>query len=183
MLVGIRLHMPPVAVILTGSEYDGMPQLQQYEKEEGVMYKRLSAPEYCDALDEVFNKLAGSTHPSRLYLLHDKASPHTAHYTKEWLKHHEPHPIKLLQLPTDSPDLTPCDSCLFATVKAAVNKRKLDMGLDWSGACKEALTVIQQTNPDPHIQDVVLRWKACVAAYGWHIEQELTALKLERKRG
>ena len=40
-----------------------------------------------------------------------------------------------------------------------------------------ALQLIKDTDPNPFIDQMPLRWQACELASGWHIEQELQQLE------
>lgn len=117
VVVLLRLGCKPVLRITTGSSYEGMKKLHSYSKDDGEPYKVLSGAEYVDcvvsALADLKRARDGKLLPPVKYLLHDKAPQHTCKYTKEELPKH----IQLQQLPTDSQDLTPCDTNFFAVVK------------------------------------------------------------------
>jgi hypothetical protein len=179
--VFLRKGYPPVVVVYTGSSYEGMKKLKQYERAPGEPYQTLSAPEYCDALDLVLPKLRKRHEVGKVLLLHDRATPHRAKSTIDFLQKKLPSLSQLVLLPTDSPDLTPCDSHFLAEVKHLWNELREREGLAWGDACKKILQLIPTLNPDPYIEAMQLRWEACVAANGWHIEQELEVLKLKRR--
>jgi hypothetical protein len=183
VVVLLRLGCHPVYRITTGSSYEGMHRLRTYKKIDGTPYKELSAVEYVDCvisgLKELNMTREGRQLPSAQYLLEDKAPQHTAKIAKEELSKH----IRLLVLPTDSPDLTPCDSNFFSAVKGRWQREVEGNPQPWAGRCKLAQNIIETTNPDKHIQALPLRWQACVNVEGWHIEQEYKMLKAAKKAG
>lgn len=183
VVVLLRLGCKPVLRITTGSSYEGMKKLHSYSKDDGEPYKVLSGAEYVDcvvsALADLKRARDGKRLPPVKYLLHDKAPQHTCKYTKEELPKH----IQLQQLPTDSPDLTPCDTNFFAEVKGRWQMETLRDSMSWAERCQRAQSIIKETNPDKHIQALPLRWKACINVEGWHIEQEYKMLKAAKKAG
>jgi hypothetical protein len=183
VVVLLRLGCDPVFRITTGSSYEGMEQLSSYSKKDGKPYKELSGAEYVDciksALGELNRTREGKRLPPAKYLLHDKAPQHTSKIAKEGL----PKYIQLQLLPTDSPDLTPCDTSFFAQVKGRWQMDVLRDSMPWAQRCKLAENLIKTTNPDKHIKALPLRWKACVNVEGWHIEQEYKMLKAAKKAG
>jgi hypothetical protein len=183
VVVLLRLGCTPVFRITTGSSYEGMDALLTYNKEDGEPYKLLSGVEYAhcvgSALGELKRARDGKLLPAAKYLLHDKAPPHTCKHTKKELAKL----IQVIELPTDSPDLTPCDSNFFSAVKGRWEMEVLQNPMPWAERCKLALKIIQETNPDKHIQALPLRWKACINVEGWHIEQEYKMLKAAKKAG
>lgn len=188
VLVFLRKGHEPVVFTLTGSSYDGMPALQKWQHTAAggkvVEYVRMSALEYIDCIDKALPQLTADpnkpglhTRQRDLWLLQDKAKPHTARATLQHLQRMKPCPLQVLTLPTDSPDLTPCDSSFFAAVKAAWRRACAQGQFTWEQRVQLAFDAIKKTNPDPFIDEMPLRWKACKAASGWHIEQELHELK------
>lgn len=183
VVVMLRLGCNPVYSITTGSSYEGMQPLPTYCKEDGAEYKGLSAVEYVECVRSGLHKLdvtrEGKSLPTATYLLHDKCTAHTAKAAKRELSKH----IQLVVLPTDSPDLTPCDTSFFAEVKGRWQREWAHNSLPWAGRCQLALQVISSTNPDNYIKALRLRWRACINVDGWHIEQEYKQLKAAHKAG
>lgn len=191
VLVFLRKGHKPAVFILTGSRYDGMEPLQRWQHKgkggELVDYVKLSSQEYIHYIEMAMKQLRTMptvpvvTTPMRdMWLLQDKAKPHTAHATTEHLQKMRPTPLRVLTLPTDSPDLTPCDSYFFAAIKGAWRRWCASGEYSWEQRVEKAKELLKNTDPDPFIDAMPLRWKACVAAEGWHIEQELEELKAQQ---
>jgi hypothetical protein len=177
----LRVGCKPVYRLITGSSYEGMQKLPTYKTAAGVEYKGLSALEYVDLVKPCLQELKwasdGSELPPAKYFLHDKCPVHTAlHARKELSKH-----IQVLQLPTDSPDLTPCDTSFFAAVKGRWQKGQARQPMPWAERCTLALNIISTTPFDKYITALPMRWQACINAEGWHIEQEYQVLKTAGK--
>jgi hypothetical protein len=183
VVVLLRLGCKPVFRITTGSSYEDMAELLSYSKNNGKPYKVLGGQEYAacvvSALGEFERTRDGARLPAAKYLLQDKAPQHTCKVAQKELSQH----IQLLQLPTDSPDLTPCDSNFFSAVKGRWQMEVLRDSMPWAQRCKLAQNIIETTIPDKHIQALPLRWKACINVEGWHIEQEYKMLKAAKKAG
>jgi hypothetical protein len=183
VVVLLRLGCTPVFRITTGSSYEGMKKLPSYSKDDGTPYKVLGGQEYVECVVSALGEFKRTRDGTRLdppkYILHDKAPQHTCNHTKVEL----PKYIQVLKLPTDSPDLTPCDTNFFSAVKGRWQMETLRDPMPWAGRCKLAQNIIKTTNPDKHIQALPLRWKACINVEGWHIEQEYKMLKAAKKAG
>jgi hypothetical protein len=181
VVVLLRLGCNPVLRITTGSSYEGMAKLHPYKKKDGEPYKVLSGEEYVHCVESALGELNrtrdGKRLPPAKYLLHDKCPAHTAKAAKKELAKH----IQLLQLPTDSPDLTPCDTSFFAAVKGRWQKELAHHPMTWAERCKVALEIISTTSPDKYIKALPLCWQACINVEGWHIEQEYKMLKAAAK--
>jgi hypothetical protein len=183
VVVLLRLGCDPVFRITTGSSYEGMEELRTYNKDDETPYKQLSGAEYVDcvrsALPHLMKTRDGKPLQPAKILLQDKAPQHTAKIAKQQLSKD----IQLMLLPTDSPDLTPCDSNFFAVVKGRWQKEVAYDPKPWAERCKLAEKIIKETNPDKQIQALPLRWQACINAEDWHIEQEYKMLKAAKKAG
>lgn len=183
VVVLLRLGCTPVLRVTSGSSYEGMGKLDTYYKEDGTEYKVLSGAEYADCVESALRELNKTCDGGRLapakYLLHDKAPQHTVNKAKQQLSKH----LQVMLLPTDSPDLTPCDSNFFAEVKGRWQREVASNPMPWEERCKLAQKIIKTTNPDKHIKALPMRWKACVNVEGWHIEQEYKMLKAAEKAG
>jgi hypothetical protein len=181
LVVLLRLGCNHVYCIYSGSSYEGMQPLRTYTKEDGSEYKGLSAAEYVDHVSSSLHKLDRTSEGRRLQaakrLLHDKCTAHTAKLAKKQL----PKLIQVLQLPTDSPDLTPCDTSFFAAVKGRWQRELARQPRPWAESCQLALEIISTTSPDKYIKAMPLRWQACINVEGWHIEQEYKLLKAAKK--
>lgn len=190
MITFIRLGYRPVAFLLTGSSFPGMPPLPAYFHDkpnpDGSLqqYTRLSAKEYVGHIQKAIplitarDPLVGGLRSSRpLVLLQDEATVHTARIVAQSCSQHSPRPIHLITLPTESPDLTPCDSSFFAAVKKKWNREVKGSELSWAYACQRAMELIEAQSPDPFIREMPLRWQACELVGGYHIEATLKQLR------
>lgn len=179
--VFLRLGCKPVHVVLTGSKYDGMQALKEYAKGEDAVHTGLTAQEYVDCLKKAMPELKkdrnGHRLPAAPYLLHDKATAHTARFTQDYCKNM----YQVIVLPTDSPDLTPCDTSFFGVLKAQLARAQQQAPKPWDLRCKLALEAIQNADADKYIGAMPLRWQACVNVKGWHIEQAYKQLKRVHK--
>ena len=191
LMVFMRLGHPPVVITITGSDYPGMPPLQQYHHDDAKhkLYVRLSSLEYIDCLKKAMPEIRaghltrGGLRSSRpIVVCQDEATPHISALTAAFCANYSPAPIRLITLPTESPDLTPCDSCFFAVVKRNWQKLTREKSMSWQEKCRLALELTQNQDSDPFIKEVELRWLACQKAKGGHIEQELKLLKKQQQR-
>lgn len=186
LVVFLRLGHAPVVFISTGSDYENMAALKEYfhgGKEE-KKYVKLGAQEYMEDIsaavpqlrsrDPVVRGLRSST---PIVLVHDEATPHKAQKVKDFAANFSPVPIRLIELPPASPDLTPCDSCFFSAVKNEWQRRTVGRNMSWEKRVQLALRLTAQQSPDNFIKELPLRWKACVAEKGGHIERRLALLK------
>lgn len=186
LVVFLRLGHAPVVIISTGSDYPGMPVLKEYFHggKKNMQYVKLGMQEYMDCITAAIPQLGfrgtsvgGLRSSTPVVLVHDEATPHKAKKTSEFAASFAPVPIRLIQLPTASPYLTPCDSCFFAAVKNKWQRLTVGRGLSWERRVELALKLTREQSPDSFIMALPERWKACVAEKGGHIELRLAALK------
>lgn len=179
LVVFLRLGHAPVVIISTGSDYPNMPVLKEYIHggKKNKKYVKLGMQEYMDCITTAIPQLRGrgarvgglrSSTP--VVLVHDEATPHKAKKVGEFAANFAPVPIRLIQLPTASPDLTPCDSCFFAAVKNEWQRQTVGKGLSWERRVQLALKLTREQDPDGFIKALPSRWKACEAEKGGHIE-------------
>lgn len=178
VMVFMRLGYAPVAIPFTGSDYPGMPALKQYKHPDSdVSYQGLGNQEYQDAITKALIQLTSKDGKSGtlrsgapLVLLHDNDTAHTAQAVKRFVQKLKAPKLLLRYLPSHSPDLTPLDSSFLAEVKRKWHKAKAGGDQGWADLCQLALRLIRETNAEPYIKAVPLRWQACVDAQGGHIE-------------
>lgn len=190
LIVCLRLGHPPAVFISTGSDYPNMPVLKEYfhADEPDKKYVKMGSQEYMDSLTAAIPQLrnrepivGGLRTATPVVVVHDEATPHTAKTVKEFAANFKPMPIRLIELPTASPDLTPCDSTFFAVVKNEWQRQTVGRGMcnsmSWEERCQLALKLTSEQSPDKFIKEIPLRWQACVAEKGGHIERRLALLK------
>ena len=111
-------------------------------------------------------RVRGST--SRILLLHDNASPHTARATIEAL---EKLKFEVLSHPPYSPDLAPKDFHFFPPLKRDLKGTHFTS----DDEVKQALTSwIKQRTPEFFIdgmRKLVLSWKTCIERQGDYVEK------------
>lgn len=192
LMVFMRLGHPPEVITITGSDYEEMPPLQRYfhydpKKQQPQQYVKLGYLEYIDCLKKAIPKLRqgdpiskGLRSSTPIVVMQDEATPHKAARVAEFCANFSPSPIRLITLPTESPDLTPCDSCFFAVVKNEWRRQTMGTNMSWRDKCLLALELTKGQNPDPFIREVELRWRACQKAEGGHIDSTLRQLKREQ---
>ena len=186
LVVFLRLGHAPVVFISTGSDYPHMAAIKEYFHG-GVTkkkYVKLGQQEYMEYISAAIPQLSsrdpvvgGLRSSTPIVLVHDEATCHKAKKVKEFAASFKPVPIRLIELPPASPDLTPCDSCFFAAVKNEWQRRTMGRGMSWEERVQLALKLTVEQSPDSFIKDLPLRWKACVAEKGGHIERTLAMLK------
>lgn len=188
LVVFLRLGHAPVVFISTGSDYPHMAALKEYFHggKKKKKYVKLGHQEYMEYISAAVPQLrsrdpvvGGLRSSTPVVLVHDEATPHKAKKVKELAANFTPVPIRLIELPPASPDLTPCDSCFFAAVKNEWQRRTVGRGMSWEERAQLALRLTAQQSPDSFIKELPLRWKACVAEKGGHIERRLALLKKE----
>lgn len=186
VMVFIRLRYKPLSFICTGSYYIGMPPLKAYYYPTGKkqQYVDLNQFEYQDHIKAALPQLtskdplrAGLRGSGELVLLHDEERAHMARSVAKFAQEQRPRRLRLVELPVESPDLTPHDSGFFAEVKRKWHTAVDGSGMAWEEQCHLALQLISSTNPEPYIKEIPLRWRACLEEKGQHIEQRLKQLK------
>jgi hypothetical protein len=116
---------------------------------------------------------------SHIGLLHDR---HPAHTSRVFSTYTRKIQLKTQLLPPCSPDLTPMDSGFFGTVKGRVQAEVRQQRLTWENACQRMEEVLNSEPSLKYIEDLPLRWQACINVKGWHIEHELHRLKQKAAR-
>lgn len=185
LCVFMKLGEPVHVVELNGTQYEGQQQLKTYthmDKGEEKQYTTLSGKEYIDCIKSAFAKFypsrTGRGNPPTLALIHDKCSAHTANEVKHYCSSRRPNPITLAVIPTESPDLSPCDSSFFAVVKRDWHKQTRHQDMTWDEKAKLFVSIVKSCNPDPFLKEMPLRWQACQQERGYHIEAALKGLKV-----
>lgn len=186
LIVFLRFGHAPAVFTSTGSDYPNMPVLKEYfhADKPDTKYVKMGTQEYIECITAAIPQLSnreslvgGLRAATPIVVVQDEATPHKSKKTREFAANFKPMPIRLIQLPTSSPDLTPCDSPFFAVVKNEWQRQTVGKGMSWEQRCKLALQLTREQRPDKFIEEVPLRWKACVAEKGGHIEHRLALLK------
>ena len=185
LMVFIRLGYPPVVITCTGSSYPGMPKLKQYKRPKSTeKYSDLSSFEYKAGIKKALTQLTSKEERSDplskagpVVLLQDNDKAHIANRVKAYAAKSKAPRLLLRFLPSHSPDLTPHDSGFLAEVKRSWHLEKDSGLLSWPSLCQRAIQLTQEADPENYIRGVPSRWRACVAAHGWHIEEQLLQMK------
>ena len=189
VIIFIRLGYGPLPMILSGSDFPGMPPLRTYHYETGDKraYVDFNQFEYIDCLKAAIPQLtaqdpkrAGLRGAEDIMILQDEERAHTARRVAAWAEQQRPRRLKLITLPLHSPDLTPHDSGFIAECKRKWHVQVDGTDMPWSQQCELALEIIRNVDPEPYIKQMPLRWKACQLEKGAHIEQRLKQLKKQQ---
>ena len=101
------------------------------------------------------------------YLLHDNASSHTATLTLALLGESG---IQMINHPPYSPNLAPCDFCLFPTLKNilwGVHHRTVQ---DLQANIVRQLRLLKAEQYSKSLEELPVRWQKCIAAGGDYFE-------------
>jgi len=188
LCVFMKLGEPVHVVELTGTQYEGQQQLKTYthmDKGKEVQYTGFSCKEYIDCIKSAFRdfypSLTGRGVPDTLVLIHDKSSAHLAKETGRYCARRSPKPITTVVIPTESPDLTPCDSSFFGVAKKRWRMQTRNKRMTWDERAKLFVSIVKATSPDAFIKEMPLRWQACRQEAGGHIKSALKGLKAGRQ--
>lgn len=182
--VAIMHGLGSVAMQLTGSSYQGCPDIPIYTHKRGkqdVQYVSFSASEYTTNLEGAMELYKGRKRTvGILGIVQDRASQHTAKLTAAWSKRKD---FPLITLSPRSPDLDPLDYGIFANFKRQLFKDRREYNWQWDQMCAEAMRRlgdldVQQVNRT--IEELPLRMQACIEANGEHIDNALIQLKKSR---
>lgn len=131
----------------------------------------VTAKWYSDVcLDQVFaalkkdRRLKGFT---QIWLHHDNASVHTAHYTKNYLEGID---CNLLDHPPHSPDLAPADFFLFREVKNRMRGIQYRTKEDATAAFAEIIESLTIQDWESCFKDWFNRYNRCIEANGDYFE-------------
>lgn len=183
LVVAAQLGHKPVVCHLTGTKYEGCPELPKYYHPDGTPYSKMGATEYCNHLNTVFNGPSGSGHmqlrrrPSILW--HDHDTTHLANSTRAWLQQHG---IQELVMPVRSPDLDPLDYGVFGAAKSALRRCLSQTRMGWDEACRTFVAGLRAMDTDAIIRELPLRLQACIESNGGHIEERLRVLKRQKSQ-
>lgn len=189
VMIMLRMGYAPLPIICSGSSFPGMPPLKTYYHETGTMqpYVDLNQFEYIDCLKTAIPQLTaqdtkrpGLRGSGDLVILHDQERAHLARSVTQFAEQYKPRRLKLVTLPTHSPDLTPHDSGFIAYVKTKWHTAVDGSDMSWGDQCQLALELIRTADPTDFIKAMPLRWKACELERGGHIEQRYKQLKREQ---
>jgi hypothetical protein len=166
--------------IASCSNFDGFAPQKQYSNDGGTLHTGLCANEYQDAAVEcVVNPGKRRTRAAtgQVVLVHDRDPSHSAAVEKTLASHN----VTVLKMAARSPDLSPLDSGYWGIAKTKLRKKAVEEHLAWHERCKLFIEILKQTPHDKFIQEIPLRLQACIAANGWHIEDELKRIKREQR--
>lgn len=181
LLVAIKRGARPIVIHLTGSKYDGCPDIPQYTNPKtNKRYTDMSAEEYCNAIKAIKAQYGSSVRRGqRLVLWHDRDTSHTAALTKGKLQELG---VEQVVLPARSPDLDPLDYGVFGSIKRRFQHNRCVRRMEWSDACKQLVADLHGfKSVDAVISEMPLRLRACQEAGGGHIEAQLRKLKAQRR--
>lgn len=172
--VCLRKNYPPAVTVITGTRFAAVSPAQKYMTVKNTPYKAMGGREYSNLLDASHAALSGppsggaSTRGTLAkVLLHDRDPSHrsrAAAATCDRLG------LKNVMLPTHCLDLTPHDATFLGCVKNAWELRCCEGKLNWLERQRLFLSMLNQQDPNPHIE----RWErvlqACIDKKGEHIE-------------
>lgn len=134
--------------------------------------KTVTSEWYTDiCLPQLFEELRNLRPNSGLgswFLHHDNAPAHRAGATSRFLRASG---IKVLEHPSYSPDLAPCDFGLFPFVKNRMKGRKFSTDEQLVGAFEEELELIDKEKWEGWINEWFVRMNKCINCSGAYFEK------------
>jgi len=100
-------------------------------------------------------------------LHHDNAPSHSAIIIREFLTKNE---TNIVQQPSNSSDMAPCDFFLFDRVKKSLRGTRFNSRKEIMEKSKTALMAILTDNRVPCFESWIKRWHKCVAVDGEYFE-------------
>ena len=113
-------------------------------------------------------------------VMHDNAKPHVAKAVQDFFKDRD---IKVVMIPTRSPDVDPWDYGVFGGFKQSLFRESRKRRWTWDQQCKEAvkrLKGLDKSKLNNAINELPFRLQACIDVKGEHIENRLVELKRKR---
>lgn len=183
--MGMMYGRGAALVELTGTEYEGRAERKTYTTVNGSKAcEALGAHEYIDALKALIKhycRLCPSLRGNPNFaVMHDNARPHIAKVVQDFLKSEG---IKVVMVPTRSPDMDPWDYGVFGGFKQSLFRDSRKRKMDWDQQCQEAvkrLKELDKTKLDNAIDELPLRMQACIDVKGQHIENKLVNMKRKK---
>ena len=172
----LRLHEKPV-LIPTVSSLDRTERagMKPYLTASGKPASGLTADELIDIIGRYLQQCEDKPQ----YIVLDRDPSHTKDGVEGRLADMG---LKVMYLPPRSPDLSPPDSHFFGVVKTKWRSLLMESGeRDWDKIKELFVQCAQETDATGHIQDYLLRLKACERAGGQRFHKELQALKAGQK--
>lgn len=167
--VFLRMGCQPVVLPLSGTKDAGVEPSKDYSP-----LTKLGMEEYKDNVEPAFAELGNlhgegvRTRGQARVLLHDRDPSHKGWVPKQWA---EQKGIKVVLLPEASPDLTPLDASFFGSVHTRWRKECLEKKLGWPDRALLFKQLLEETDPDRHIQHWLRAVRACVQERGGHVER------------
>ena len=118
-------------------------------------------------MKEFYNKKRPSKGWSGVHLLHDNASSHKCEVVKSFLASENQ---KVLNHPSDSPDLSPCDFFLFPRLKKMLSGNKYTSRSSLGSAIYQCLQQIPKEDFLSAFRDWLKRLQKCVSVKGEYFE-------------
>ena len=118
-------------------------------------------------VNEFYNKKRSSKGWSGVHLLHVNASSHKCEVVKSFLASEK---VKVLNHPTYSPDLSPCDFFLFPRLKKTFSGNKFTSRSSLGSAIYQCLQQIQKEHYLSAFRDWVKKLQKCVSVKGEYFE-------------
>lgn len=180
--MGMMYGRGAAVVELTGTDYQNCDERQTYTTVNGSKEcDSLGAFEYIHVLDTLikhFYRLSPSLRGNPSFaVMHDNAKPHIAQAVQDHLKAEG---IKVVMIPTRSPDMDPWDYGVFGGFKQSLFRDSRKMAWSWDQQCQEAvkrLRELDKTKLDNAIDELPLRLQACIDVKGQHIENRVLSMK------
>lgn len=180
--MGMMYGLGSALVELTGTKYAGCAERKTYTTVTGDKEcDSLGAYEYIDAvaslLNHFYRKAPSLRKNPNFAIMHDNAKPHIANLVT---KHFEKRGIKVVIIPTRSPDMDPWDYGVFGSFKQVLFRDARKRKMSWDDLCQEAVRRLQTLNSaklDNAISQLPLRLQACIDEKGCHIENRLVEMK------
>lgn len=173
VMMVVRLGQPNFVVPLSGSKYEGMPELPSYTNEKGASTNDLTAKEYAVKLGEYVSHVKahsprqGRSRARVLQVYHDRDSAHGGPRIRKACADLG---LQTAYLPARDADLNPLDYGIFGAVKSAWHKRVEEERIGWDESCKLFLDMLQEVDAETIIRALPGRMKACIAKNGWPFE-------------
>lgn len=131
----------------------------------------VTAGRYCETLDrlrEAVRRKRPGLLSNGVILLHDNATPHTAGTTRLWLDRYN---WEVLDHPSHSPDLAPCDFHLFGPLKRSLSGKHFNSDDELKDAVLQFLVQLDGSFYWEGMVSLIDRWDKCLNKFGDYVEK------------